>query len=218
MLCVTRQGYDKWKKCRKKPYKYEHLLAQIYKILDEDPENENYGIVRMYEALKFKHKITQYQSTVARVMRENDLVHNKKRSPNGLTKADKEAQKSDDLVQRNFKADSPNEKWVTDITQVATADGKLYISGIFDCFDNAAVGLTMADNMRKELVEATIDQAMARWNARGVLLHSDRGAQYTSDAVRAVMEKYGIRQSMNSAGGRCHDNAKCESMTYPKVS
>ena len=210
---MTRQGYYKWLKNQEKPYKYETLLAQMKEILSEDEENENYGIVRMYQALKFRFDIKLSQSTVARVMRENGMIQPKRRSPQGLTKADKEAQKSDNLLNQNFEAEAPNEKWVTDITQLPTAEGTLYISGIFDCYDDSNVGLTMDDNMRKELVIATLDQAMKLHRPTSdLILHSDRGSQYTSGDFRTAIAKYGINQSMNSAAGRCHDNAKCESM------
>ena len=213
MLNVTRQGYYKWLKNQDKPYKYKTLLAQMNEILSEDEENENYGIVRMYQALKFRFDIKLSQSTLARVMRENGMIQPKKRHPQGLTKADKEAQKSDNLLNQNFEAEKPNEKWVTDITQLPTSDGTLYISGIFDCYDDSAVGLTMDDNMRKELVIATLDQAMKLHRPTAdLIIHSDRGSQYTSADFRAAIEKYEINQSMNSAAGRCHDNAKCESM------
>lgn len=212
MLLVSRQGYYKWLKNRDRPYKHALLLAQIQAILAEDPENANYGIVRMYEALVFKFHITQSQSTVARVMRENGLMHKEKRHPQSLTKADKAAQASDDLLKRDFSSQEPNRKWVTDITQLPTADGKLYISGIFDCFNNETVGLCMDDNMRAQLCVRTLRQAMGFHHAKGVILHSDRGSQYTSEEFRKSIKAFGVLQSMNSADGRCHDNAKCESM------
>jgi len=179
-------------------------------IIAEDEENENYGIERMFEALKLRG-FEGSRSKVARVMRENGLIHESPRKPNGLTKADKEAQKSDNLLNRDFTADKPNEKWVTDITQLPTADGPLYISGIFDCFDNMVVGLMMDDNMRDELTVGTLRQAVLR-HGRGAISHSDRGSQYTSDDYRRAVAELGVTQSMNSAAGRCHDNAKCESM------
>lgn len=212
LFSVTPQGYRKWRKNQDKPYKHARLLANIQKILAEDEENENYGMHRMFEALKLKFDYTNSESTVARVMHENGLIHKVKHNPNGLTKADKEAQKSDNLLNRDFTADAPNQKWVTDITQLPTLDGNLYISGIFDCFDNHIVGLTLDNNMRKELVIDTVKQAMGRFGEKGVILHSDRGSQYTSVDFRTCLKDYGIRQSMNSMGGRCHDNAKCESM------
>lgn len=67
--------------------------------------------------------------------------------------------------------------------------------------------------MRAELCVRTLDSAAAAYpGLRGAIIHSDRGSQYTSGAYRAAVEKHGIRQSMNSDGGRCHDNARCESM------
>ncbi len=153
------------------------------------------------------------QPTIARIMRQNGLIHKKKRKPNSLTEADKEAQKSDDLLGRNFHADEPETKCVTDITEVPTADGKLYIAAYEDCFNNEVLGLSMADNMRAGLcVNALTTAVSLHPKLRGAISHSDRGSQYTSLEYRAALERFGIRQSMNSAGGRCHDNAKCESL------
>ena len=73
-------------------------------------------------------------STIYRVMREMGLKHKKKHKPNVITKADREARKSDDLLKRNFKADEPFTKCVTDITQIPVKGGKLYVSAIFDCY------------------------------------------------------------------------------------
>ena len=68
----------------------------------------------------------------------------------------------------------------------------------------------MSTNMKAELCVQTLDNAMASYPAlRGTILHSDRGAQYTSDLYRRAITRYGIRQSMNRAGGRCHDNTRC---------
>jgi len=208
ILGVTKSGYYKWLANKNKPYKYANLLASIRKILEEDKENSEYGIVRMHQALKYKFNIKESQSTVARVMRENGLTHKKKRNPLSLTKEDKKAQKEDDLLRRDFHAEKPNEKAVTDITQLETADGRLYISSVFDCYDNYCLGLSMADNMRKELVIDTILQI----RTADIIIHSDRGKQYTSEEYKKTMKYFKMKQSMNSAGGRCHDNAKCESM------
>jgi len=115
----------------------------IMSILAEDPENENYGKIRMYERLKSDgHKCCQ--ARVSAIMDENGLRVSKKRKPNGITKADKEAQASDNLLKGDFTSEKPNEKYITDITQTPTMDGPLYISVIFDCYDNSAWGLEMA--------------------------------------------------------------------------
>ena len=81
------------------------------------------------------------ERTVYRVMKEIGQVHHPKRKPNGITKADRETRKSDDLLKRDFSADKPLEKCVTDITELKAKDGKLYVSAIFDCFDLTVLSL-----------------------------------------------------------------------------
>lgn len=101
----------------------------------------------------------------------------------------------------------------TDITEIPAKNGKLYVSAIFDCFDVSVLGLSMDDNMRAELCVKTIENACGGYpDMRGAVLHSDRGSQYTSEKYRFAIAGFGIIQSMNSAGGRCHDNARCKSM------
>ncbi len=210
VLEVTRQGFRKWLKAQDRPYKHEVLLAKIKKILSEDPENDdNYGVRRIYLALQMKGYMGSY-STVCRVCRENGITLPKKKRPNSLTKEDKDAQKSENLINQDFSAEKPNEKWLTDITEVPCADGKLYVAPVFDCFDGAIVGLSMDDNMRKELCIKAFEQACRSQNASGMILHSDRGSQFTSGDFRAALAKYGAVQSM-SGTGRCYDNARMES-------
>ena len=85
------------------------------------------------------------------------ITHRPNRKPNGITKADREARKSDYLLKRNFKADKPFSKCVTDITEVKAKNGKLYVLAKFDCYDLTAIGLSMDDNMRAELCAATVE-------------------------------------------------------------
>ena len=187
-------------------------------IIIEDEYNDCYGAKRMREALLLKRESdpalkVPSQSTVARIMRENGLIHKKKHKPNSLTQADKEAQKSDDLLRRDFEADEPLKKAVMDITEIKTADGKLYVAAVEDCFSNEVLGLSMDNNMRAGLcVKAITAASMSHPGLSGAIIHSDRGSQFTSTEFRAAVGNIGLIQSMNSAGGRCHDNAKCESL------
>ena len=183
----------------------------IEAVLEEDEYNKTYGKQRMFQKLQLDYECPFCYNTVAKVMRENGLLQH----PNhlkGLTKADKDAQKADNLLKRDFTANAPLEKVVTDITEFSALDGKLYVSAIFDCFDNTCLGLSIADNMKTELVIDSYIQAEIHYNLKGAISHSDRGGQYTSEKFKAMLKDFGIIQSMNSAGGRCHDNAKCESM------
>lgn len=217
-LEVSRQGFYEYLKNKNKPWKYEELAAKMIEIREEDEYNDTYGRVRMREALILKKEQDSLdieipeERTIYRIMQKIGISH-RPRKPKGLTKADKKAQKSDDLLKRNFKSEEPNKKCVTDITELKASNGKLYISAIFDCFDLLVCGLAMDTNMKAALCIETVSSALKLHpELKGTVLHSDRGSQYTSDEYRCKIAIYGIRQSMNSAGGRCHDNARCESM------
>ena len=201
VLHVSRQAFNKYLKSKDTPWKYQALADAMLDICSEDECNDTYGRIRMYQALQLKQPEGVHipgERTVYRVMEEIGLNHKPKRKPNGITKADKETRKSDDLIKRDFTAEKPLEKCITDMTEIKASDGKLYVSAIFDCYDLAVLGLANAYRAYPML--------------RGAILHSDRGSQYTSELYRKAINKYGILQSMNSAGGRCHDNARCESM------
>ena len=115
-------------------------------------------------------------------MEEIGLSHRPRRKPNGITKADREAHKSDDLLKRDFTSSRPLHKCVTDITQIKAKDGKLYVSAIFDCFDSGVLGLAMDDNRKAALCKRTLENAVCEYpQLKGAIVHSDRGAQYTSE-------------------------------------
>lgn len=124
-LGVTRQGFYNYLKYRDKPWKYQSLADAMLDICAEDKCNDTYGRIRMHQALKLKQSdgITiPSERTIYRVMALIGISHRPKRKPNGITKADKEARKSDDLIKRNFKSDKPLEKCVTDMTEVKCLD------------------------------------------------------------------------------------------------
>ena len=216
MLNVTRQGFYKYLANKDRPWKYQDLADAMQEIASEDECNDTYGRIRMYQALLLKQPEgvrIPGERTVCRVMEKSGLSHRPKRKPNGITKADREARKSDDLLKRDFTSAEPLRKCVTDITEIKAKDGKLYVSAIFDCFDAVVLGLAMDTNMKASLCEQTLANAVRSYPAlRGAVIHSDRGTQYASETYRRAVAKYGIVQSMNSAGGRRHDNARCESM------
>lgn len=145
-----------------------------------------------------------------RICKENGLL-TKQRTPRSLTKADHQAQKAEDLVQRNFKSDKPGTKAFTDITEIPCSDGKLYVCGILDAFDSAITGFSMDTHMRAELCTAALMDSVRRYgHAEKCIVHSDRGSQFTSHLYRDVLEAQGFVQSMGRTG-ICYDNAKIES-------
>lgn len=124
------------------------LLVKIREIYAETPDNRNYGVRRIQLALE-QQGIRVSRSGVRRAMKRGGLLKSTPHRANSLTKADATAQKAGNLIRRDFSAQTPNQKWLTDITQVSCADGKLYIAAVLDCYNGEIVGLAMDSNMKK---------------------------------------------------------------------
>ncbi len=209
-LSVNEKGYYKWLRNGDRPRKWQNLLVEIHRILDEEPDNDNYGAYRMLIALTQKGIHTSL-SSVRGAMRKGNLLKPNRRSPDGLTKADKKALRPENLLKRDFTAKAPNQKWLTDITQVPCKDGKLYIAPVFDCFGGDIIALSMDTNMKKELCISALEAAFKLRNPEsGVIIHSDAGSQYTSGAFILAAGKHHAVQSMSDVG-KCYDNARMES-------
>lgn len=209
VLAVSESGYYRSLKPTPRQDRQQLLLVKIQDIINAHEDNSNYGVQRILLALEQKGIKTSY-STVYRIMKKHGLLKKAKRHPNGLTREDAAAQKSENLIQRDFTASAPNQKWLSDITEVPCSDGKLYVSAVLDCFNGEILGLAMGDNMRKELCIQAFENACKARNARGMIFHSDRGSQFTSQAFRESLAKRNAIQSM-SGTGRCYDNARMES-------
>lgn len=204
-LKVSESGYYRWLKNRSKQTSRQLLLVIIKEIISEHPDNDNYGVKRVQTAL-LQREITVSRRTVYRTMKEGGLLH-KRRKPHGITKVTTEIQEKENLIKRDFKADKPLTKLLTDITEVPCYDGRLYVSPVMDCFNGEIIALQMRENMKKELCIDTIKQL---GKLSGAVLHSDRGSQYTSADFRDQLKKQGIIQSLSGAG-HCYDNARMES-------
>lgn len=210
VLKVSESGYYRWLKNREKSTSRQLLSVEIQKIIDEHPDNDNYGADRMRIALS-QAGIDVSKSTVRRAMRELGLIH-KRRIPHGITKATTEMQEKENLIKRDFGAYEPLKKVLSDITEIQCSDGKLYASAVLDCFNGEILALAMDDNMKKELCIATVKQLKDIYGSRltGTVFHSDRGSQYTSEAFREALTESGMIQSL-SGTGHCFDNARMES-------
>lgn len=114
-------------------------------------------------------------------------------------------------LNRDFTATEENTKWVTDITYIRTGEGWLYLAVIVDLFDGQVIGWSMSSRMKKQLViEAVMMALWRRQDKSSVILHSDRGSQYTSDEYQLFLKDHNVICSM-SAVGSCYDNAAAES-------
>ena len=191
VLHVSRQGFYQYLANIDRPWKYQPLADVMMEIVEEEECNDTYGRVRMYQALLLKQPENvdiPSERTVYRVMEEIGIRHHPKRKPNGITKADREARKSEDLLKRDFTAEKPLTKCVTDITEIKASDGKLYVSAIFDCFDSSVIGLAMDTNMKAPLCVQTLENASKAYpDIRGAIIHSDRGSQYTGQIYQEAI-------------------------------
>lgn len=209
VLNVSETGYYRFKRNLGRPSKDAVLSAVMQDIINEHPYNDNYGVDRMQIALQHRG-YTVGKRRISRIMKENGWLHERKRRPHGLTKATTEIQEKENLIKQDFTSDQPYQKLLTDISQIACRDGKLYISPIMDCFNGEILSLVMRSNMRKELCIDTFNAASKRFPLNGAILHSDRGSQYTSDAFRDSLKNAGVLQSLSGVN-HCFDNARMES-------
>ena len=210
VLKISESGYYRWLKNKAKPTARELLSVEIKAILDEHPDNDNYGVKRMVTALAQKG-IHISPRTVYRAMSEMGILH-RRRTPRGITKATTEIQEQENLIKRDFKAEKPLTKLLSDITEIQCYDGKLYVSAVFDCYNGEILSVAMDSNMKKELCIRTVRELELQYGKRlnGAIFHSDRGSQYTSEAFRSSLKEAGLIQSL-SGTGHCFDNARMES-------
>ena len=211
VLKISESGYYRWLKNRAKPTARELLSVQIRAILEEHPDNDNYGVQRMKTALEQKG-IRVSQRTVYRAMSGMGILH-RRRTPRGITKSTTEIQDRENLIKRDFTAEKPLQKLLSDITEIQCSDGKLYLSVVLDCYNGEILSASMDSHMKKELCIRTIQELefqYGRKKLKGAIFHSDRGSQYTSDAFRNALKEAGLIQSL-SGTGHCYDNARMES-------
>jgi hypothetical protein len=142
------------------PRPWQLLLVKIKQIIAQYPDNDNYGVERVRLALEQRSVIAS-KSTVRRAMKKGGLLKRPSHHSVNLTKADADAQKAENLIPRDFTADAPNRKWLTDITQIPCQDGKLYIAPVLDCYNGEIVGLAMDNNMKKGLCIQAFESANA---------------------------------------------------------
>jgi putative transposase len=154
-------------------------------------------------------------NTVADSMRRQGLQGRKPKHSKGLTRQDRMAPKFPDLLKRDFTALAPNVKWCGDMTEIPTAEGKLYLATVIDLFSRKLLACPTSEHPNAELAGDAIKIAAAvrggRAAVEGVIFHTDRGSTYTATSfTQLCKDKLGIRQSMGRVGS-CFDNAAAES-------
>ena len=205
---VSRSGYYDYVKRLDQPA-HDAALAEIIRKQQEACD-KTYGYRRMWKWLKRVRKIHRNPKTILRIMKKYDLLSEIRRQRK-WRQMSTQLHKYDNLLNREFHADQPNHKWVTDISYIRTRQGVLYLSIIRDLFDNSIIAYKTGTTQTVNLVLDTIRLAMQKEKkvAEELRLHSDQGSQYTSQAYFDLTKGYGITPSM-SRRGNCYDNAMAE--------
>lgn len=207
---VSKSGYFDWKDrpASATAQRQEILKGRIRTIFSDS--DETYGYRRVHaELLRAGEQASP--ELVRRLMRDLDLVPCQVRTPRSLTRQAEGIAEVSDLVRRDFTAETPYTKLVSDVTEIKTWEGKLYLATVLDCFNKEILGYAMADHFRTELTTAAIEMAAANHPlAPDCIAHSDRGSNYTSQAYVEMLDRLNLAQSLGRTG-ICFDNAASES-------
>ena len=205
---VSRSGYYGYVKRLDQPA-HDAFLAGIIREQQKKCD-KTYGYRRMWKWLEKVEKIHRNPKTILRVMKKYELLSEIRRRRK-WKQMGQQLHKYENLLNREFQANRPNHKWVTDISYIRTRQGILYLSIIRDLFDNSIVAYKTGTTQTVNLVLDTIRLAMQKEKkvAAELQLHSDQGSQYTSQAYFDLTKEYGITPSM-SRRGNCYDNAMAE--------
>jgi len=210
LLRVSASGYYAWRiRAESSRTTSDRALMMEIRQVHQDSKGV-YGSPRVHAELLAKG-IPVGRHKVARLMRLARLGGCPKRRFRVTTQRDPRHPVANNLLKQNFSTDAPNRCWAADITYIPTREGWLYLAVVMDLYSRRVVGWSMSRWMSRRLVLAALRMAIdAREPAGGLVHHSDRGGQYTSDDFRDELARHGIDCSM-SGTGNCYDNAVVES-------
>ena len=205
---VSRSGYYDYLHRSERPA-FDTALADLIRECQKQAD-KTYGYRRVHLWLK-ERNICKNPKTILRIMQKYELLSEIRRHRKWVQMG-QQVHKYENLLNRIFSAERPNQKWVTDISYIRTGQGFLYLSIIRDLYDNSIVAYKTATRQTISLVLDTIHLAMKKEKKRVAAelhLHSDQGFQYTSQAYFKLTQSYGITPSM-SRRGNPYDNAMAE--------
>ena len=208
-LELSKSSYYYQESAMRKPDKYADLRTKIRLFFNEN--KQRYGYRRIYGLLKREH-ITVSEKVVRQIMKEESLTVICKRRRKYNSYQGEISPSVPNKIKRDFHADKPNQKWLTDITEFALPAGKVYLSVLVDCFDGLLPGWTISTTPDSALVNTMLDQAISHLpEGNHPLIHSDRGCHYRWPSWIERMKNAGLEQSMSQKG--CSpDNAACEGL------
>lgn len=208
VLGVAASGFYDWLR-RKPSHRQQANEALTQRIRDiHERSHQTYGYPRIHAELREAGEVVG-KHRIARLMTRMGLKTRCRRHFRVTTQANQHRTPAPNLLAQDFRATRPNQKWLVDITYIATREGWLYLAGVLDTYSRRIVGWSMSERLTEPLVCDALCMALAQRGAPD-LHHSDQGSQYTSHTYLALLEKAHIQVSM-SAVGRCYDNAMKES-------
>ncbi len=210
VLGVSRSGYYSWFKRPKSEKKKsdEAMVIEIKRVYHQS--YETYGARRIKARLE-KEGIKCGKNRVSRLMRENGICSRLKRKYKATTNSNHRYPVAPNLLNQDFTADRPNEKWVGDLTYIWTDEGWIYLAAVEDLFHKEVIGWAFGSRITKEVTIEAIKMAIGKESpSEGLIFHSDRGSQYAAYAYQDILRENNINQSM-SRKGNCYDNAVIES-------
>ena len=213
MLHVSRAAYYRWLSGSKssRTVENEAIAEKIEQIHTESPDK---GYRRINDDLRHDHNIHVNDKRVLRICRKKNIKSTIKYSNHGCTRHAPDPQYiAENVLNRNFHAKAPNEKWLTDVTEFKWYDGvavhKVYLSAILDLYDRRIVSFVVGDRNDNSIVFKTFDRAVKANPDAHPIFHSDRGFQYTSRLFHRKLENAGMTQSMSRVA-KCIDNGPME--------
>lgn len=209
VLDVSPSGYFAWKDRPASPRQRADMVLLAHVRSAFALSNETYGSPRMVHEL-LDNGLAVGRRRVARLMRENGLKARQKRRFKRTTDSLHALPVAPNLLDQDFTATGPNQKWGSDISYVWTREGWLYLAVVIDLFARRVVGWATSDRLHKELALSALRRAIAiRRPPAGLIHHADRGGQYCAIEYQAELRRHGVLISM-SGKGNCYDNAMVE--------
>jgi transposase InsO family protein len=213
LLSVSRSGYYAWK--HRPPSVSEQsnrlLKIEIKRVFDD--EKSRPGSPRIARRLK-EEGVSAGRHRIARIMRDNGWRAKAARKYKATTHSKHSLPVAPNLLEQDFSADKPDQKWVSDITYIWTDEGWLYLAVVLGLYSRRVIGWAISERMTATLVCDAL--VMALWNRKmpkGVVVHSGRGSQYCSAAYQKLFHKHQLVCSMSKKGD-CYDNAAMESWNH----
>lgn len=209
VMQVTRGGYYVWR-TRKPSARHERDAELLGKIRAfHKASDKSYGSPRIFDDLRAARERVS-EKRVARLMRQDGITGKHRRKFVSTTDSKHGLPVAPNLLGQCFDVPRPNAAWASDITQLATPEGWLYLAVVLDLFARVVVGWALRNDITRQLVLDAVRMAIAaRRPAPGLIFHSDRGSQYAACDTEKLLRAHGMAASMSGVGN-CYDNAVSE--------